>query len=118
MKTVVIFRKWPNGDIIALMPELPGTHDPRTCTSYEHIGQHSAADYAHCIAATKRATAAECLDLARELRQVGYKLAVRDRATAKMHATRRAAALSPWLFSLLQYRGDIYWKGYMEGRDK
>jgi hypothetical protein len=42
---IVIFRKFPDGDVIALLPYLPAeclTAWP--CQSYMHIGQHGAAD--------------------------------------------------------------------------
>jgi len=70
--TVVIFRKWPDGEILALFPGEPSDVVGRLCTSYQHIGQHSGADYAGCMARTKRATAAEYAPLLKELRQIGY----------------------------------------------
>ncbi len=39
--TKVIFKRCPEGDVIALFPTLPGTRDPySTCMSYMHTGQH------------------------------------------------------------------------------
>lgn len=69
--TRVVFRKWKNGDIIALFPDDVNPHDG-TVTSYMHIGQHSAADYNNVIALTKPATEDEYHDLLTELKQVGY----------------------------------------------
>lgn len=57
-KTMVIFRKYPDGDILALMP-YDIADSQGNCTSYMHMGQHSAADYNHCIASTKPAIHAE-----------------------------------------------------------
>ncbi|MCY2987535.1 MAG: hypothetical protein NTY19_06685 [Planctomycetota bacterium] len=42
----VVFRRWrDSGDIIALFSELPADRHGRYADSYEHIGQHGAADY-------------------------------------------------------------------------
>ncbi len=66
-KTPVIFRKWPGGDVIALFPTELGTADPYTCSSYEHVGQHGAADPQDVISATKPASPGEYSDLLAEL---------------------------------------------------
>jgi len=42
-KTKVVFLKFPQGDIIAMFPEIPGTNKPGDCLSYQHTGQHGAA---------------------------------------------------------------------------
>lgn len=71
-QTKVIFRKWKdNEDIIALFPE---DTDRRklTVNSYEHLGQHAAADYDGVIALTTLAKEAEYKDLLAELRSIGY----------------------------------------------
>ena len=68
--TPVIFRKFKTGEVLALFPTLPGTNDPHTCQSYQHIGQHGAAS-ADC-SYTKPATPAEYADLLRELVSIGY----------------------------------------------
>jgi hypothetical protein len=52
-----------------------GTNDPYTCLSYEQFGQHSAADMLF-VRETKAAKPAEYRSLARELRQIGYKLKI------------------------------------------
>ena len=77
-KTKVIFRKWKDGDIIALFPEEPGTQDPGTCSSYMHVGQHSAANPA-IIRETKPATPDEYRELALELKSIGYNLEIISR---------------------------------------
>lgn len=73
---IVIFRKWrpsEGGDVIALMPELPATTDGRLCTSYQHIGQHAAADYQGVIAQTRPAAPEEYAALKRELESAPYR---------------------------------------------
>jgi hypothetical protein len=93
-KTKVIFRKWKNGTIDALFPELP--HDPNgfTCVAYSHVGQHSGADYHGVISQTKPAAPDEYAALARELTRIGYALDVVKREPRGAYQTRRAAALA------------------------
>jgi len=75
LQTDVIFRKFKDGEIIALMP-----HDvvdfEGNVNSYMHVGQHGAADFVRMIAKTKPATDAECIDLKREMESFGYKINV------------------------------------------
>lgn len=68
--TKVIFRKYPSGDVIALMPEEEWCEG--CITSYLHIGQHAGADYNHVMRNTKPATQDEYAHLYNELKQVGY----------------------------------------------
>lgn len=71
----VIFRKYKKGThkdvVFALFP-----HDVcdrfGNVTSYEHLGQHSSADYKHCISISKKATKSEYKALKQELKNVGY----------------------------------------------
>jgi len=42
-------------------------------TSYQHIGQHSQANYRYCIGQSKKATKREYMPLKKELVSVGYK---------------------------------------------
>lgn len=70
MRTV--FRKYPDGQIIALFPDVPWSERLGEVASYMHIGQHGAADYRHVVATTKPATEKESAGLLNELRQVGY----------------------------------------------
>ena len=73
--TPVIFRKWKDdGTIMALFPYDLGTDSPYTCSSYEHVGQHGAADPRGCIQQTTPAKPAEYADLKAELEGLGYKL--------------------------------------------
>ncbi len=68
--TCVVFRVWPNGDILALMPF--EEHWPGFCMSYGHIGQHGGADYAGCVRRTKPAKPGQFADLLAELESIGY----------------------------------------------
>jgi hypothetical protein len=90
--TIVIFRMDREGIVFALFPELPADNYGCYCTCYQHVGQHCAADYFGCIAESRPATPEEYADLAAELRQRGYDLAVRQRATYPIHQRRRELA--------------------------
>ena len=83
-KTVVIFRKFKNGEILALFPyvgyESGITND---CLSYMHIGQHSDASYQQCIKITVPAKEEEYNDLFQELQSIGYNLEVKQRRQYK-----------------------------------
>lgn len=70
--TRVVFRKWKNGDIIALFPDEPWSRSSYMTTSYMHVGQHGAADYAGVIADTSPAQKNEYKDLLNELKTIGY----------------------------------------------
>lgn len=79
----VVFRIYPDGQVIALFPE---ESDKRTggTMSYMHIGQHGDADYHGVIQQTKPATEAQYLPLFNELKSIGYKdLQVRQKAKLK-----------------------------------
>ena len=81
-KTKVIFRKYPDGDIIAIFPEEPGDSNKSTCLSYMHMGQHSACDPYLVISETFPASSEEYKDLRNELEvSVGYDLEVYARYT-------------------------------------
>ena len=78
--TIVIFRKWQNDDVIALFPEIPANNSGTFCQSYEHVGQHGAADYAGVVSRTKPASQDEHIKLLQELQMIGYDdLVVRKR---------------------------------------
>ena len=93
--TVVIFRMDREGVVFALFPELPADNFGYFCTCYQHIGQHCAADYQGCIAESRPATPAEYADLEAELRQRGYDLEIRQRATYAMRQRRQQLAIVP-----------------------
>lgn len=93
-KTVVVFRKFRNGEVIALFPELPhmiGNWD--YCSSYMHVGQHGAAS-PHGLTwnHTSLAKPDEYAALQTELESIGYNLTVRQRVTRKMDYARRDAS--------------------------
>lgn len=91
--TPVIFRTWPKGprsSVIALFPCEVAAQQPWLCSSYEHIGQHGAADPVEVVRATRPATRAEIVPLARELRRLGYRLRVLKRVPRNAYAVRRA----------------------------
>jgi len=82
--TRAIFRVWKRtrdtrpgfvGSVIALLPDLPANASG-AITSYEHVGQHGAADYAGVMAETRPATPDEYARLLRELTQRGYQVRV------------------------------------------
>lgn len=91
--TPVIFRTWPKGPrsaVIALFPFDAGTvGQPWTCSSYEHVGQHGAADPTAVVRSTRPATRAEIAPLAAELRSIGYRLRVLRRIPSNAYAERR-----------------------------
>ena len=74
-KIDVIFRKWKDGSILALFPHSIDTYEGNV-SSYEHVGQHSSADYGHCIYNTKLAKEHEYKPLKQELESIGYDLNV------------------------------------------
>jgi hypothetical protein len=85
---IVVFRRDRTGGCFALFPELPGDDRGIYCTAYQHIGEHSAADYHGCVANSDPAAPAEYGDLFEELERRGYDLTVRRRATPEMHERR------------------------------
>ena len=90
--TLVIFRRWPGGDIIALFPQLPADLQGWYCDAYEHVGQHGGADFHGVIQATKPVTVDEAADLIQELQRIGYRLKPIKRASYRVHDARRATA--------------------------
>lgn len=89
-KTIVIFRKFRDGDVIALFPCEPGTNDPWTCQSYMHVGQHGSAS-SELHTRTKPASEQEYRDLKRELEAIGYNLTVKSRSHPSYYQQRRWA---------------------------
>lgn len=72
---VVLFRYWLD-DILALLPFIVGDPDPRTCMSYQHIGQHGAAAFNAMLDESRPATQDEYADLQTELESMEYELAI------------------------------------------
>ena len=94
-KTTVIFRRFHNGDIVALFPyEIWGNHGNGifTIASYEHMGQHGAASVS-LVNTTKLAKPSEYLELSRELERIGYNLDIKSRVNYAKY--RAAVAASP-----------------------
>jgi hypothetical protein len=82
--TDITFRKFSNGEIIALMPHEVNDHKGNV-VSYMHVGQHSGADYNHVIAKTKLATPFEFADLLRELEGHGYNVHIVSKRNYKKY---------------------------------
>ena len=76
--TKVIFRKFNDGEVIALFPQEPATSDGWQCMSYMHVGQHGSAD-PMIVQDTKAATPKESAPLVAELLSLGYRLDIRKR---------------------------------------
>jgi hypothetical protein len=88
MTTKVIFRRFKDGDIIALFPEAAGDGNPSNCQSYMHVGQHGAAD--PLAGGIPLAAAEEYAPLLAELKRIGYDdLKVCKRVPAAAYLTRR-----------------------------
>lgn len=81
-KTTVMFRKFREGDVVAMFPEIQADMSKENCQSYQHIGQHGAASY-QLVNDTRLATPEEYADLKLELEQIGYNLDIRQRITKK-----------------------------------
>lgn len=74
--TKVLFRVFPEGDVIALFPDEIADSE-NNIMSYQHIGQHGAASI-DLIDELRPAEPNECRDLASELERIGYNLEVAD----------------------------------------
>lgn len=88
--TKVIFRKYPDGDIIALFPEIAGDRDwQNNCSSYMHIGQHGTANYKGVMSDTSPCSPQETINLRNELEGRGYNLRSMKRQTSADIQSRR-----------------------------
>lgn len=94
-KTRVVFRQWPNGDIIALFPQIPADNQGYTCSSYEHIGQHGGANPDVVVGQTTYVSSLHP-PLAKELEELGYDLEVGQVCTAHDREVRRQQAKKNW----------------------
>ena len=77
--TDVVFRVENQGDFKGtVFAMLPHEVDDRNgnVTSYQHLGQHSSADYAGCIDTSRPATEEEYAPLKAEMEDIGYSLNV------------------------------------------
>ena len=80
--TEVVFRVWPKsegGDVIALFP-YEHAHG-YFCDSYQHIGQHGAADFHGLTYRTRLAKPEEYAALKAELETIGYSLKIVKRVS-------------------------------------
>lgn len=82
-QTKVIFRVDRDNVVFALFPEIPHDVHGRYCTTYQHVGQHSGADYQWCIATSTPATPERYKDLLDELTRIGYNVKVIKRYQRK-----------------------------------
>lgn len=87
-KTKVIFRKFNNGEVIAIFPELPGDMNKYSCLNYMHIGQHGCGDCS--LDGTLPANEKEYRELLIELYEIGYNLHICKRISQKMNNNRIA----------------------------
>ena len=69
--TRAVFRKYPDGQIIALFPDIPWSEDG-SVTSYMHVGQNGAAYYKQVIDSTTPASEEDYSALLEELETIGY----------------------------------------------
>lgn len=72
VRPCVIFRKYKNGDIIAVFPYEIETYNGEVMC-YEHVGQHGHGDYNVIVSNTSLATPEEYEGLLKELESIGYK---------------------------------------------
>ena len=79
----VIFRKFEDGQVIAIFPEVPATMHVDECLSYMHIGQHGACSES-LIDELERAKSSEYGDLFDELESIGYKLHIVEDISPEM----------------------------------
>ena len=70
----VIFRKFKGGDIVAFFPDQQESNG--FIGSYQHVGQHSAADYSCLLSISTLATSDEYQGLLTELESIGYNLRI------------------------------------------
>jgi len=78
-KTDIIFRCDKSGDfkgvVFALFPHEVSDHKGNV-NSYQHVGQHSGADYNGCVRNSRLATEEEYKDLKEEMESIGYNINV------------------------------------------
>ncbi len=95
-KTKVIFRKYPDGNVIALLIEEPADLNPSHCNSYMHVGQHSAVDPLKVVCQTILASEEEYADLKEEMESLGYEFEVLHRLR-RTHLSQRETNLKDCL---------------------
>lgn len=86
----VIFRKFTDGDIIALFPTESADWCAHNCSSYMHIGQHGTASTG-IVSNTKPTKPHEYADLLAELKDIGYEdLIIAKRFTESDYTARQS----------------------------
>ncbi len=85
-----IFRIYPDGEVIALFPQITATANGYLCESYMHIGQHSGATPQLVINQTRLAIPNEYKELKDELERIGYNPQPAKRFTQKDFEMRKA----------------------------
>lgn len=80
--TKVVFRKFRDGEIIALFPDIKERNG--LVLSYMHIGQHGMAD-PMIVNDTELAAPLEYMQLCNELTAIGYDLRIMKRMVRKVH---------------------------------
>lgn len=80
-KTKTVFRIYPDGDVIALFPQIAADNYGWLCSSYMHLGQHGGADTLCVVSQTRPATPKEYRPLLKELKQLGYGPKIAKRCT-------------------------------------
>ena len=80
-KTKTVFRIWPDGEVIALFPQIAASVDGHLCQDYVQVGQHGAADTLIVVRRTRSAKPKEYQPLLKELRQIGYNPQIAKRCT-------------------------------------
>jgi len=80
-KSLVVFREFKDGQVLAIFPELEHNWNEGLCVSYMHVGQHGGASYSHCISITRPAH--DYSKLQKELENLGYNLDVKKKYTRR-----------------------------------
>lgn len=86
--TPILFRLW-RGGLIALMPYDVADLSPRHCMSYQHVGQHGAADPLGIVEDSRPAAADDYGPLLSELQSIGYEVKVLGELPEDAEAERR-----------------------------
>ena len=90
--TTVIFRRFKDGEVIAIFPYLNprkafryGSNAAMMCESYMHTGQHGECDVVALTNSLRLAEPSEYADLQKELEGIGYNLDIRKRVNWKRY---------------------------------
>ena len=78
-----VFRIYPDGEVIALFPQISASVTGDLCESYMHVGQHGGASPVLVVEQTRLAKPKEYRKLLKEIKQLGYKPKLGKRCTYK-----------------------------------